>query len=498
MRDAVELTQSAPLCIKAIGVGGAGSNAVDRMIQAGLTGVEFIATNTDAQALAQSEAPCRLQLGPRTTKGLGVGGDPEWGRRAAEESQQAIREVLRGADVVFIAAGMGGGTGTGAAPVVARIAREQDALTIAAITRPFSFEGTRRWNTAEGGITALSALVHSLIVVSNDRLLPVVGRTMTFDVALRVADDVLRQGIHGISELITRPGLVNLDFASIRTALERTGGALMAIGRGHGEHRALEAAQSALHSPLLDSQLINNAETILVNITGGSDLTLHEVSEATQLIAEAAHPEADILFGAIIDPEMDGEARVTLVAGGIDTWRDDMRSAHDVSRPPVRQPDLAASADASPLNIQLERSMSGVDAGDDHVQDAYLVEPVPVYWSVPLPDQQPTAQGLTLGLGVTPAEREHAQPVHTTSPQPNESTQKSHPVPSVHSGSPAPTSARQSSTPHDVKVSQDAAPMAGPESDEQVPLVESGKGDDGERMILRFLPNLDLPAFLRR
>ncbi len=473
MKDAVEMIQPAPLCIKAIGVGGAGSNAIDRMIQAGLTGVEFIVANTDAQALAQSEASCRLQLGPRTTKGLGVGGDPEWGGRAAEESQQAIRDVLRGAQVVFIAAGMGGGTGTGAAPVVARVAREQDALTIAAITRPFSFEGMRRRQVAEGGITALSALAHSLIVVSNDRLLPVVGRTMTFDVALRVADDVLRQGIQGISELITQPGLVNLDFASIRTALERTGGALMAIGRGYGEHRALEAARSALHSPLLDSRLVGRAETVLINITGGSDLTLHEVSEVAQLIAEASHPEADILFGAVIDPEMTGEARVTLVAGGIDAWRDDVESAHEVSRPSVRQPDLVGLTDAYPLNTRPERSMLELDVGTDRMQDAYLVGPVPADLAHSLPDQQPTVQELAPGLAVARAEREHAQPVHVTSPVPYGSAQKLQPNPSVHSASSAATSG-------------------------QVPQAESGQGHGGERMILRFLPNLDLPAFLRR
>jgi len=497
MRDAVELVQSAPPCIKAIGVGGAGSNAVDRMIQAGLTGVEFIAANTDAQALAQSEAPCRLQLGPCTTKGLGVGGDPEWGGRAAEESQQAIREVLRGAHLVFIAAGMGGGTGTGAAPVVARIAREEDALTIAAVTRPFAFEGTRRRSVAEGGIAALSVLVHSLIVVPNDRLLPVVGRTMTFDVALRVADDVLRQGIQGISELITQPGLVNLDFASIRTALERTGGALMAIGRGHGEHRALEAARSALQSPLLDSQLITNADTVVVNITGGSDLTLHEVSEAAQLIAEASHPEADILFGAIIDPEMGGEARVTLVAGGIDACGNDAESAHDVSKLSVWQPDPTVSADVYLPTGRSRRSMTELNVGDDGAQDAHLLEPVPAYWTLSLSEQQPTAEGLTPGLGSTPAEGEHAQPTVATSPQPNRSAPESRPAPSRYSA-PAIASARQSSTRRGLNVSEDAAPTDGPESEGQVPQAESGQDDDRGRMKLRFLPNLDLPAFLRR
>jgi len=428
-----------PLCIKVIGVGGAGNNAVDRMIQVGLNGVEFIAANTDAQALAQSEALHRLQLGPRVAKGLGVGGDPEWGARAAEESQEAIREALRGAQAVFIAAGMGGGTGTGATPVVARIAREHDALTIAAVTRPFSFEGIRRCAIAEQGIVALSRHVNSLIVVSNDRLLQLVGRDITFDVALRIADDVLRQGIQGISELITQPGLVNLDFASIRTVMERAGGALMAIGRGQGEQKAVQAVQAALSSPLLNFQLISGAETVLVNITGGPDLTLHEVSEAARLVSEASHPGADMLFGAIIDPQMNGEARVILVAGGIDALGKETEPAH--RRLPDRE------------------------------QGAYLAERVPsvmAHWSVQ--GDVLDTQGLL------------SQPASVASPPADRPEQELHPVPSS-----SPVSACSLPEPAPLVQADGAEAEAKPD----------GRGY-GEKLILRFLPNLDIPAFLRR
>jgi len=478
-----------PVCIKVIGVGGAGSNTVDRMIQVGLNGVEFIAANTDAQALAQSEAPHRIQLGPRVAKGLGVGGDPEWATRAAEESQEAIRQALRGAHVVFIAAGMGGGTGTGAAPVVARIAREQDALTIAAVTRPFSFEGPRRRNTAERGIMALSRYVNSLIVVSNDRLLPLVGRDMTFDVALRIADDVLRQGIQGISELITQPGLVNLDFASIRTALEGAGGALMAIGRGRGEQKAVQAVQAALNSPLLNFQLIGSAKTILVNITGGPDLTLHEVSEAAQLISEASHPGADILFGAIIDPQMEGEARVILVAGGIDTAGQEMELAHKGQRPSARAPGL-------PVPVGWPRSSaSKPQAGGDRGQDTYLAEPVSctAHWSVQ--GDVPDTRGLP------------SQPTSVPSPPACQPGQELHPVPSSSSMPACPSPVPALSRPGQdgaaqvqpaLRGSEGPALAVSPGTDRRQPGAEPDRKGYGERIMLRFLPNLDFPAFLRR
>ena len=434
------------VCLKVIGVGGAGSNAVDRMIQVGLKGVEFIAVNTDSQALAQSEAPHRLQLGLKAAKGLGVGGDPGWGARAAEEGREAIRGALRGADVAFIAAGMGGGTGTGAAPVVARIAREQGALTIAAVTRPFSFEGTRRCAIADKGIVALSRFTNSLIVVSNDRLLELVGRDITFDVALRIADDVLRQGIQSISELITQPGLVNLDFASIRTVMERAGGALMAIGRGRGEEKAVEAAKAALNSPLLDFQLIGSAKTVLVNITGGPDLTLHEVSEAAQQISEASHPGAEILFGAVIDPQMEGEARVILVAGGINSLREEVEPAY-----------------------KGQRHWGRDRAYEDRRRKAYLAEVVPsmTHWSAPvdvLDDEEPVSQPGSV-----------APPVY--GPQ-----QELHPLPST-----SPLSS--SLTP---------GLMVPVEGDGEGPQVKPEERDHGRKLMLRFLSNLDIPAFLRR
>jgi len=486
------------LYIKVIGVGGAGSNAVDRMIQAGLSGVEFIAANTDAQALAQSEAPRRLQLGPRAAKGLGVGGDPEWGARTAEESQEAIREALRGAHVVFIAAGMGGGTGTGAAPVVARIARQEEALTIAAVTRPFSFEGARRRNIAEGGIITLSRHVHSLIVVSNDRLLPVVGRDMTFDVALRVADDVLRQGIQGISELITRPGLVNLDFASIRTALEGAGGALMAVGRGQGEHKAVEAAQSALNSPLLNFRLISSAETILVNITGGSDLTLHEVNEAAHLIFEASHPGADILFGAIIDSQMQSEARVILVAGGIDPCGQEMPPADRAPRSSDRALRLPVRVDAYPLDGPPEKSGPRPGVEGDGAQDTHPAEPVAhtTLWPVPVPSRRRTRQEVGATLGIADARGRLSQSISVPCPP----AQELHPVPSLPTLSPSSssTSAGLSPLSPDDHITEEPVPAVSAEPDRQEVEAEPDGGGHRERVMLRFLPNLDFPAFLRR
>jgi len=486
------------LCIKVIGVGGAGSNTVDRMIQVGLNGVEFIAANTDVQALAQSEAFHRLQLGPRVAKGLGVGGDPEWGTRAAEESQEAIRQALRGAHVVFIAAGMGGGTGTGAAPVVAHIAREQDTLTIAAVTRPFSFEGPRRRRIAEAGIMALSRYVHSLIVISNDRLLPLVGRDMTFDVALRVADDVLRQGIQGISELITRPGLVNLDFASIRTALEGAGGALMAIGRGRGEGKAVQAAQAALNSPLLNFQLLSSAETILVNITGGPDLTLHEVSEATQLISEASHPGADILFGAIIDPQMEGEARVILVAGGIDTWGQEKMEPVPFRAPAHKEQGPSAQAFELPIPVSWSvGSTSKPQAGGDRRQDIYLAEPIPctTYWS---------AQG---DVNDSPPAHWSGGELHSMTP-PSPLPARPSPVPASAMVQPAlsPSASLEINSAEGTALPEGPNLATGPAcperqfkgADRGKPEAESERKGYGERILLRFLPNLDFPAFLRR
>lgn len=303
--------------IKVIGVGGAGSNAVDRMIQVGIPAIDFVAANTDGQALSRSEAPCKVQLGGGFTRGLGAGGDPAIGAEAAERSREQLAQGMRGADMVFIAAGMGGGTGTGAAPVVARIAREQQALTIAVVTRPFTFEGSKRRRVAQEGIECLEKQVDTLVVVSNDRLLEVVNEHVSLDVAFRIADEVLRQGVQGISELVTRPGLINLDFADVKSIMGRSGGALVSMGYGEGKERASEAAKMALRSPLLDIESIKGSDGLLVNITGGEDLTLAEVNRAMELISQAAVPGASILFGAVVDPKMESRVQITLIATGL-------------------------------------------------------------------------------------------------------------------------------------------------------------------------------------
>ena len=285
--------------IKVIGCGGGGSNAVNRMIAAGLRGVQFIALNTDAQALQLSDATVKIQVGQKLTKGLGAGSNPEIGQRSAEESREDIRQALEGADMVFITAGMGGGTGTGAAPVVAEIAKELDALTVGVVTKPFSFEGRRRAAQAEKGIELLRTKVDTLITIPNDRLLQVVDKRTSMVEAFRIADDVLRQGVQGISDLITVPGLINLDFADVRAIMTNAGSALMGIGQATGEDRAVKAAKQAISSPLLEAS-IEGAKGILMSLTGGSNLGLFEVNEAAEIVAEAADPEANIIFGAVI------------------------------------------------------------------------------------------------------------------------------------------------------------------------------------------------------
>ncbi len=316
--------------IRVVGVGGGGSNAVNRMIEEGIGGVEFVAINTDAQALMLSDAPKRARIGDKLTRGLGVGGDPELGRKAAEESADELYEVLTGSDMVFITAGMGGGTGTGAAPVIAKIAHGMDALTIGIVTRPFSFEGKKRAEVATAGIEALKEEVDTLIVIPNDRLLEIVEKRVALMDAFRVADDVLRQGIQGISELITVPGLINLDFADVRAVMSEGGAALMAVGRASGENRAVEAAQQAVSSRLLDIT-IDGARGILFNITGGSDLSLYEVNEAASIIKETAHPEVNLIFGAVIDEAMEDEIRITVIATGFDGGRAQQPRVHRVS-----------------------------------------------------------------------------------------------------------------------------------------------------------------------
>jgi cell division protein FtsZ len=303
--------------IKVVGVGGGGCNAVERMIKEGLQGVEFIAVNTDAQALMLSSAPTRVRIGEKLTRGLGSGGNPEQGRKAAEESAEALYNVLRGSDMVFVTSGMGGGTGTGACPIVAQIAREVGALTIGVVTRPFTFEGSRRITSAESGIEKLKEQADTLIVIPNDRLLQIVDKRATLQDSFRVADDVLRQGVQGISELITVPGLINLDFADVRTIMSEGGAALMAVGTGHGDERARMAAEQAISSQLLDIT-IDGARGILFNVTGGADLTLFEVNQAAAIIKETAHPDVNLIFGAVIDPNMGDEVRVTVIATGFE------------------------------------------------------------------------------------------------------------------------------------------------------------------------------------
>jgi cell division protein FtsZ len=303
--------------IKVVGVGGGGCNAVNRMIAEGLSGVEFVAVNTDAQALLLSNAPTRVRVGDNLTRGLGSGGDPQMGENAAEESADELYEVMKGSDMVFITSGMGGGTGTGASPIVAQIAKEVGALTIGVVTRPFTFEGSHRIQTAESGINKLKEQADTLIVIPNDRLLQIVDKRASLQEAFSMADDVLRQGVQGISELITVPGLINLDFADVRTIMSEGGAALMAIGHGSGEDRARVAAEQAISSQLLDIT-IDGARGILFNVRGGQDLTLFEVNQAAAIIKETAHPDVNLIFGAVIDQEMGDEVRVTVIATGFE------------------------------------------------------------------------------------------------------------------------------------------------------------------------------------
>ena len=303
--------------VAVLGVGGAGSNAVDRMIAAGLHGIDFVALNTDQQALTRSRAPKRIRIGDRTTHGLGSGGNPGVGAKAAEESADDIAAVCQGADMVFVAAGMGGGTGSGASPVVARIAQEAGALTVGVVTRPFAFEGSRRRRVADEGLAALRERLHTLIIIPNDRVLQVIDRRTSVEAAFSVIDDVLRQGIQGISELITRPGLINLDFADVKSVMYESGIALMAIGTATGDDRAVVAAESAMASPLLDLSM-QGARGVLFNITGGNDLTLSEINRAADVVRAAADPDANIIFGAVIDDAMEGEVRITVIATGFD------------------------------------------------------------------------------------------------------------------------------------------------------------------------------------
>jgi cell division protein FtsZ len=312
-----DTTQESMANIKVIGVGGGGNNAVNRMIEHGVQGVDFIAVNTDAQALNLSKAEIRMQIGGKLTRGLGAGANPEVGKKAAEESKEQIQEALRGADMVFVTAGMGGGTGTGAAPVIAQVAKELGALTVGVVTRPFTFEGRKRATQAAAGIAALKENVDTLIVIPNDRLLEIVDKNTPMLEAFREADNVLRQGVQGISDLIAVPGLINLDFADVKTIMSNKGSALMGIGVGTGESRAAEAAKRAISSPLLETS-IDGAQGVLMNITGGTNLSLYEVQEAADIVASASDLEVNMIFGSVINENLKDEIVVTVIATGFD------------------------------------------------------------------------------------------------------------------------------------------------------------------------------------
>jgi cell division protein FtsZ len=345
--------------IRVIGVGGGGSNAVNRMIRAEMMGVEFIACNTDAQALLQSDAPHKIRIGDKITRGLGAGGDPGIGQRAAEEDSEKIYEALKDSDMVFITAGMGGGTGSGAAPVIAEVARDVGALTIGVVTKPFAFEGAKRRINAEKASESLRDKVDTLITIPNDRLKDVVQKNTSIIDAFRVVDDVLRQGVQGISDLITVPGLINLDFADVRAVMKNAGSALMGIGRASGENRAIEAARQAIASPLLEAN-ITGAQGVLFNVTGGASLGLFEVNEAAEIIRETTDSEANIIFGTVIDERMGDDVMITVIATGFDTSR-----KREVTRTETAQTvasGLAAGRDNRDFlkELELERTTSGL------------------------------------------------------------------------------------------------------------------------------------------
>lgn len=332
--------------IKVIGVGGGGNNAVNRMIEHGVQGVDFIAVNTDAQALNLSKAEVRLQIGSKLTRGLGAGANPEVGKKAAEESREQLEEVLRGADMVFVTAGMGGGTGTGAAPVIAQIARELGALTVGVVTRPFSFEGKKRQMQAVGGINAMKEGVDTLIVIPNDKLLQIVDKNTPMLEAFREADNVLRQGVQGISDLIATPGLINLDFADVKTIMSNKGSALMGIGIATGENRAAEAAKKAISSPLLESS-IDGAKGVLMNITGGANLSLFEVQEAADIVAMASDEEVNMIFGSVINENLKDEIIVTVIATGFS--EDQVAARPQIVRPGVGRPQVGQTGQVPPV-----------------------------------------------------------------------------------------------------------------------------------------------------
>ena len=335
--------------IKVVGVGGGGTNAVNRMVDAGLSGVEFIAVNTDAQALLMCDADVKIQIGTSSTRGLGAGADPAVGKAAAQESRDELKEALKGADMIFVTAGEGGGTGTGGAPIVAELSRELSALTVGVVTKPFAFEGRTRSGQAEEGIQQLRDQVDTLIIIENDRLLEVVEKKTSIMDAFRMADDVLRQGVQGITDLITIPGLVNLDFADVRTIMREAGSALMGIGRASGDNRAAEAARAAVSSPLLESS-VDGATGILLNISGPADVGLFEVNEAAEVVTGAADPNANVIFGAVVDESLGDEVRVTVIATGFGTRRPRRRREGLAE---ARVPVAAMSREREPEEIEI-------------------------------------------------------------------------------------------------------------------------------------------------
>ena len=346
--------------IKVIGIGGGGSNAVNRMIEAGIEGIEFLVANTDLQALKRSRAPIKIQLGSRLTKGLGAGADPNVGREAALEDTDKIIEVLEGADMVFVTTGLGGGTGTGSAPIIASLATELDALTVAVVTKPFHFEGRRRMQQADNGLRELRECVDTVITIPNERLLHTVDRGVSLADSFKVADDVLRQAVQGISDLITVPGLINLDFADVKSIMQGMGMALMGAGRATGENRAIEATQQAISSPLLEEATIQGAKGVLINITGGPDLTLFEVNAASSIIRESADDDANIIFGAVIDETLTDEMKITVIATGFDREVSSVASAAATTAIPAPPPRyVARPAD------DLPRPMMGTPRVDD-------------------------------------------------------------------------------------------------------------------------------------
>lgn len=369
--------------IKVIGVGGGGVNAINRMIEVGLKGVEFIAINTDAQALLMSDADVKLDVGRELTRGLGAGANPAVGRKAAEDHREEIEEVLKGADMVFVTAGEGGGTGTGGAPVVANIARSLGALTIGVVTRPFTFEGRRRANQAEDGIAELREEVDTLIVIPNDRLLSISDRQVSVLDAFKSADQVLLSGVQGITDLITTPGLINLDFADVKSVMSEAGSALMGIGSARGDDRAVAAAEMAISSPLLEAS-IDGARGVLLSISGGSDLGLFEINEAAQLVSEAAHPEANIIFGAVIDDALGDEVRVTVIAAGFDGGQPPTRRENVLGANTNKREEPAAPA----RSTESARPSGGLGSVPPREESPAPAEPAPASASIEGPLSQ--------------------------------------------------------------------------------------------------------------